>query len=274
MRYSIFTLIGFIVVLCQQVQAGPLHDAARTGDIAAVTRLLDQGVKIDEGDGEYKTALYHAVANNRPDIVQLLIDRDADANGIRKGLQGPVDAPIHVAAKKGLMRIIEILAAAGADLTKATVYGQAPLHLALHYKKTQAAELLRSLGAGEFAAPSVNALIADADVELGGKLAKGCNKCHALQEGGKPLGGYGSLFGPTLWNIIGRKKAGIPGWEYSTALSNFKGEWTYEDLNNFITNPTATVPGTKMLSFIESVKARAAILAYLRTLSDNPAPLP
>ena len=276
MRCPIATLIACLSLLfTDPVMAEPLHDAARTGDLAAVRQLLGQGAEVDKGDGEDKSALYHAAAHNRPDVVQLLIDRGADPNRIRVSDQGgPVDGPIHAAVKRGNLRVIEILAGAGADLTAATIYTEAPLHVALKRKRTEVAALLRSLGAAKFAAPRVDALIADADVELGRKLANGCYTCHALEADGKPKGGYGSELGPTLWNVVGRKKGGIAGWKYSESMSKLEGVWDYKALNDLIANPTATVPGTKMWYLVSDLNSRAAIIAYLRTLSDDPVPLP
>jgi cytochrome c len=53
------------------------------------------------------------------------------------------------------------------------------------------------------------------------------------------------------------------------------GNWTVDDLSAFLTNPRAYVAGTKM-SFAGLPKAsdRANVIAYLNSLSDNPAPLP
>ena len=54
--------------------------------------------------------------------------------------------------------------------------------------------------------------------------------------------------------------------------------WTLllaEDLNAFITNPKGFIPGTIMaFAGVPQAGERADILAYLRTLSDNPVPLP
>ena len=52
-------------------------------------------------------------------------------------------------------------------------------------------------------------------------------------------------------------------------------KWTFENLNTFITNPKGFVPKTKMtFGGIKRDQARADLLAYLRTLSDSPKPLP
>jgi cytochrome c len=53
------------------------------------------------------------------------------------------------------------------------------------------------------------------------------------------------------------------------------GEWTFEELNRFLANPRRDIPGTAMtFAGIERARQRADVIAYLRTLSDNPVPLP
>jgi cytochrome c len=53
------------------------------------------------------------------------------------------------------------------------------------------------------------------------------------------------------------------------------GTWTIDDLNQFITNPKAYVPGTAMgFAGIQKDSERADVLAYLNSLSDSPQPLP
>ena len=49
------------------------------------------------------------------------------------------------------------------------------------------------------------------------------------------------------------------------------GTWTYDDLNKFLANPKAFVPGTAMgFAGIQKDSERADVIAYLRTLSDKP----
>ena len=53
------------------------------------------------------------------------------------------------------------------------------------------------------------------------------------------------------------------------------GNWTLADIDDFITNPKAYVPGTKMgFAGEENPEKRADIVDYLHTLSDSPQPLP
>ena len=62
---------------------------------------------------------------------------------------------------------------------------------------------------------------------------------------------------------------------YSDALAGFGGVWDYETLNAFLANPKGLVKGTRMsFAGLRKVNDRAALIAYLRTLSDSPQPLP
>ena len=59
------------------------------------------------------------------------------------------------------------------------------------------------------------------------------------------------------------------------SLKGKGGNWTYEDINKFISKPSAYMPGTKMSYPGESdAGKRADILAYLRTVSDAPVDFP
>ena len=51
--------------------------------------------------------------------------------------------------------------------------------------------------------------------------------------------------------------------------------WTFENLDHFIDNPKGFIPGTLMtFPGIKQAQERADVIAYLRTLADNPVPLP
>ncbi len=117
--------------------------------------------------------------------------------------------------------------------------------------------------------PSLAALLAKADPAKGAKIAKKCASCHSLEKGGP------NKVGPNLWGVVGRPVASHPGFNYSDALKQLGGSWDFERLDRFLTAPKKYVPGTKMgFAGIKKPEDRADLLAYLRTLSDNPAPLP
>ena len=112
-------------------------------------------------------------------------------------------------------------------------------------------------------------LLANADPGRGENAAKKCAACHTFNKGGRPM------VGPNLWGVVGKPKASEAGFNYSAALKTKGGNWSIEDLNQFITNPRGYIPGTNMtFAGIQRGTERADVIAYLNTLSDNPAPHP
>ena len=112
-------------------------------------------------------------------------------------------------------------------------------------------------------------LLQSASPQEGEKVAKACIACHSFEKGGP------NKVGPDLWGIVGRPKASHEGFAYSDAMKKHGGEWTFADLAKFVHNPKGTVPGTKMVfAGIPDEATLADLLAYLRTLNDNPPPLP
>jgi len=112
-------------------------------------------------------------------------------------------------------------------------------------------------------------LLAKAEPNKGQNAFKKCAACHSADKGGP------NKVGPNLYGVVGRPVASHAGFGYSAALKAKGGEWTYEEIYKFIKNPKADVPGTIMaFAGVPSGQERADILSYLRTLSDNPPPLP
>lgn len=112
-------------------------------------------------------------------------------------------------------------------------------------------------------------LLAKADAKKGESFTKPCHACHDFHKGGA------IKVGPPLWGVVGRKRDSVAGFAYSDAMKAKGGDWTYDALNEFIADPKKDIPGTKMAFAGEKEpQKRADILAYLRTLSDNPVPFP
>jgi cytochrome c len=111
--------------------------------------------------------------------------------------------------------------------------------------------------------------LASANLGKGEAGTKACHACHSFDKGGP------NKVGPGLWDVVERKKAGHEGYDYSAAMKEKGGTWTYEDLDHFLESPKGYVKGTKMaFAGISSPQERANVIAYLHSLSDSPKPLP
>jgi len=109
-------------------------------------------------------------------------------------------------------------------------------------------------------------LIATADITRGQQLSKACAACHSFNQGGI------NKVGPNLWNIVNKGRAQTAGFSYSDAIRSKEGNWTYQSLNHFLWKPKKYIQGTSMNYLgIKKPEDRAALIAWLRTLSPNPA---
>nr|TFG52105.1 MAG: cytochrome c family protein [Hyphomicrobiales bacterium] len=121
----------------------------------------------------------------------------------------------------------------------------------------------------EDASPDFARAIPAANLEHGETLAAPCAICHNWTEGGA------SAISPNLFDVVGREKAGIAGFNYSQALQSLDGVWTYADLYAFLEQPSAFAPGTIMgFAGLPGEQDRLDLIALMRSWSATPAPLP
>ena len=113
------------------------------------------------------------------------------------------------------------------------------------------------------------ALMAQGDLTSGQKIFKKCAACHSINKGGK------NKIGPALYNVVGRKVGDVRDYKYSKALASYGKEWTFEELNGFLTKPSSYLKGTKMsYAGLRKEKDRASVIKYLNQNSDSPKLLP
>ncbi len=87
-----------------------------------------------------------------------------------------------------------------------------------------------------------------------------CRECHEFDKGDNRLG-------PTLYGVVGRKAGTVPGFAYSDSLKSSGITWNEKNLDQFITNPNAFIPGNNMgviFSGLADAGERAKIIAFLK----------
>ena len=115
----------------------------------------------------------------------------------------------------------------------------------------------------------ISALLAMGEVAHGEKVYKKCKACHSIKQGGK------NNIGPKLWNVLFRPVGSITDYKYSKALSSYKKEWNWEEMNGFLIKPAKWIKGNKMgFAGLKDEKERASVILYLNQNSDNPKELP
>jgi cytochrome c len=116
----------------------------------------------------------------------------------------------------------------------------------------------------------IGPLLAKADAAEGANLAKQCAACHTFDKGGP------NRVGPNLYGVIGSHPAEVQGYTFSKALEGIKDKvWDYEQLNAWLASPKTYAPGTKMtFAGLRKPEQRADVIAFLRSKSDSPPPLP
>ncbi len=122
----------------------------------------------------------------------------------------------------------------------------------------------------EFGAGPTTSRVSSAitQVERGKRVSRNCTACHDLTRARRT-----TLIGPPLWGMIDKPAGAFPGYKYSKAHMEAVEAglvWTVENLDSYLTNPKAFIPGNKMaFAGIKVDEERWALLDYLETLRDK-----
>lgn len=106
--------------------------------------------------------------------------------------------------------------------------------------------------------------MAAGDAAAGEKVFAKCKACHQVGEGAK------NAVAPQLNGLSGRKAGAVEGYNYSDADKNSGITWDEASFKEFIKNPKAKIPGTKMIfQGLANEKDQDDVWAYLTQFSAD-----
>lgn len=292
--------------LASHATAGPLHNAARDGDIEQVKSLISSGEDVNKRDRNLGWPLHQAALNDFVEIAELLIAAGADVNVEHRIFGAPLNAaaqrgsvavavvllangaktdtrvfdgstPLHAAASGGHVAVVELLVAGGADVNARTTRAEAQygdyraVHSAGLSGHFDIVALLRSFGTAGITIEPVAGLLASADAAAGKEVLVGrLEEWHCGNCHSIDAGDPEKKIGPHLQGVVNRAKASVGDYDYSEALKRLGGIWTTAELNAFIAAPLDYAPGTSMFrAGVADPAARANIIAFLLQMTAN-----
>ncbi|KAK1444657.1 cytochrome c-like domain containing protein [Babesia gibsoni] len=109
------------------------------------------------------------------------------------------------------------------------------------------------------ARPEPNVVVPPGDAKKGAKVFKTmCAQCHTTNKGGA------TKQGPNLYGLFGRP-AGSTDYAYSDGNKSSGIVWSEKHLYEYLVNPKAYIPGTKMIfAGMKKEQSRADLIAYLK----------
>jgi len=105
------------------------------------------------------------------------------------------------------------------------------------------------------------------DADKGKVVFKKCMACHRIGPGA------GTLVGPELNGVVGRKSGSIEGYRYSQAMLHAGLTFDEATLTIYLKGPRALVPGTNMtFPGLPKDEDIANVIAYLKTFNADGSP--
>jgi cytochrome c2 len=206
--------------------------------------------------------------------------------GMHDGYREPIFAWLPAIGISNLIRIDKTPAVWAGDLLIGSMHGMAlhrvriregraifsePIPLGVRMRdllQLDDGRILAWTDDGEIVELSVNelALVAgggnDAEVAPTSGALSACVSCHSLVPGDDSRG-------PSLHGVIGRPIGGTRYARYSAALRAKTGEWTAEDLREYLRNPGEFAPGTTMPDLALSRETIDDIVLQLEAISNE-----
>ena len=105
------------------------------------------------------------------------------------------------------------------------------------------------------------------DTPPGQRVFNQCRSCHQVGPTAK------NVVGPQLNGLIGRTAGSVPNYAYSEANKNSGIVWTEAVFAEYIKNPKAKIPGTKMAYVgLKDETQIADLTTYLKTFKPDGTP--
>ncbi|MGZ5897158.1 MAG: c-type cytochrome [Xanthobacteraceae bacterium] len=97
------------------------------------------------------------------------------------------------------------------------------------------------------------------DIDAGERSFRKCTPCHSIGPDAA------NKLGPVLNGLDGRKSGSVENYSYSDANKNSGITWNETEFLDYITDPKAKIPNTKMIfPGIKTEKERKDLWAYLK----------
>jgi cytochrome c len=97
------------------------------------------------------------------------------------------------------------------------------------------------------------------DAERGRVLYESrCMGCHSVDT---------NRIGPRHRGVFGRAVGGVNGYNYSPALRDARMAWDQQNLDRWLADPQAAIPGQRMYYAVPDSRDRADLIEYLRHIN-------
>ncbi len=179
--------------------AGPLHDAAKNGDLKLARQLLDQGTNPTDFDSSGEPALLIASLAGHEDIVAFLLDNGVSVESRNKGGL----TALHAAAYAGNLDVVKLLVSKKAPVNDdKNFYHMSPLHAAAEEGHAEVVAFLLANKA-DIEAQGTRTAIRRLPKPVGGRIGKRQTCCLKLERYCQAA----DIVGEPLYNECLKRKA-------------------------------------------------------------------